>query len=165
MVELRELNTDESQDIYDMILEIGSGENGFVNNLYSDNTNDFQIKLIRNHKMAEGNDLPEGFVPQTLYWLYVGGIPVGYGKLRHCLNDKLLEHGGHIGYVIRPSERGKGYGKLLLLELLGKAKEKQISEVLLTCDEDNTASRRIIESNGGRLKNIHGGSCKYWITT
>ncbi|WP_208919150.1 GNAT family N-acetyltransferase [Paenibacillus uliginis] len=74
-------------------------------------------------------------------------------------------HGGHIGFVIRPSERSKGYGKLLLKELLDKAKEKQISEVLLTCDEDNAASRRIIESNGGRLKDIHDGSCKYWIMT
>ncbi|UNK21327.1 GNAT family N-acetyltransferase [Paenibacillus sp. N3/727] len=148
-----------------MILEIGSGENGFVNSLYSEQLEDFQFKLMRNHKTAQGMDLPEGYVPQTLYWLYVNGIPVGYGKLRHYLTDKLLEHGGHIGYVIRPSERSKGYGRLLLKELLDKAKEKQISEVLLTCDEDNAASRRIIESNGGRLKDIHDGSCKYWIMT
>ncbi|MGM1045119.1 MAG: GNAT family N-acetyltransferase [Bacillota bacterium] len=57
-------------------------------------------------------------------------------------------HGGHIGYVIRPSERSKGYGKLLLKQLISMAKDKQISKVLLTCDEDNAASRRIIESNG-----------------
>jgi predicted acetyltransferase len=76
-------------------------------------------------------------VPQTIYWLYLNDRPVGYGKLRHDLNEKLLESGGHIGYIIRPSERNKGYGTILLKELLIKARKLEIDKVLLTCDEEN----------------------------
>lgn len=38
------------------------------------------------------------------------------------LNDFYLELGGHIGYGIRPSERGKGYGKQQLALALLEAK-------------------------------------------
>lgn len=162
--ELKELTPQVNHDIYDMIHEIGSGENGFINSLYCENIETLQLTLERNHQMAAGIDLPEGYVPQTLYWLYVNDVPVGYGKLRHYLNANLLEQGGHIGYVIRPSERGKGYGKLILQELLNKAREKQIPEVLLTCETDNIVSRRIIESTRGRLSDITKGIYKYWIS-
>lgn len=96
----------------------------------------------------------------VLYWLYDNDKPIGYGKLRHRLNNNLLELGGHIGYVIRPSERRKGYGTRLLAELVKKANEKNISRVLLTCDEANLASRSIIESNHGELSSITNGTCK-----
>lgn len=162
-VELRELKPRGNREIYEMIQEIGHGENGFVNSLYSDDIDSFQMKLEWNHQTAAGIDLPEGYVPQTVYWMYANGVPVGYGKLRHHLNSNLLEKGGHIGYIIRPSERGKGYGKLILQELLKKAREKQIPEVLLTCDMKNSASRRVIEGLGGKLSDISDGICKYWI--
>ncbi|WP_281425649.1 GNAT family N-acetyltransferase [Paenibacillus montaniterrae] len=99
-----------------------------------------------------------------MYWFYVDDRPIGYGKLRHYLTEKLLEHGGHIGYVIRPSERRKNYGKYALKELLQKAREIGIQEVLLTCDEANIASRKIIEANNGMLKEVQNSNCKYWIT-
>ncbi|MNZ61935.1 Acetyltransferase (GNAT) family protein [compost metagenome] len=146
-----------------MALEIGKGENGFVNGLYAENMEQFLEQLSRYDRMSTGVDMPDGFVPQTIYWLYVNEEPIGYGKLRHRLNEKLLERGGHIGYVIRPSERGKGYGKLLLEQLLRKAKGKNITEVLLTVDEHNVSSRKIIEANDGELTEWKDGICKYWI--
>lgn len=72
---------------------------------------------------------------------------MGYGKLRHHLNEKLRQYGGHIGYIIRPTERGKVYGTILLSKLLSEARNKMIPEVLITCDEDNARSRRVSESN------------------
>lgn len=104
------------------------------------------------------------YVQQTIYWLYVDGRPVGYGKLRHRLNEALLERGGHIGYVIRLDERGKGYGTLLLRELVREAAGLGLTEVLLTVDEDNLRSRRVIEGNEGVLSDTKDGICKYWIT-
>jgi predicted acetyltransferase len=91
----------------------------------------------------------------------VDGRPVGIGKLRHYLNDKLRAVGGHIGYTIRPSERSKGYGVLILRELLTKAKHKGIEEALITCHETNTASRRVLEANDCKLVDIREGEC-YW---
>lgn len=158
-LELRELLEKEDESLLFMVQEIGSGENGFVNGLNSSSMEEFSSKVRRNYEMARSINLPDEYVPQTIYWLYHTGKPVGYGKLRHRLNEKLLESGGHIGYVIRPSERGKGYG------LVKKACEKNISRVLLTCDETNRASRRIIEWNHGELSSIADGNCKYWIDT
>ncbi|KIL39454.1 GCN5 family acetyltransferase [Gordoniibacillus kamchatkensis] len=162
-IELRRLNAREGQDIRDMVLEIGPRENGFGNGFYTSGEAEFQAALDRNLAMSQGDDLAPHLVPQTVYWLYVGGLPVGYGKLRHRLNDKLRLEGGHIGYVIRPTERQKGYGKLLLQELVKEAKHLGLSDVLLTCNEDNTASRRIIEGCGGRLEDVMDGKCRYWI--
>lgn len=107
-------------------------------------------KLLRN---ARGEDLPAGYVPQTTYWLVDGGEFIGGVRIRHMLNDHLREIGGHIGYNIRPSKRGRGYGKKILELALPKAKELGIDRVLLTCDVDNEPSRKIIEKNGGVLEN------------
>lgn len=162
---LKELSIKESKEIYDMALEIGPGENGFVNSLYTASEDAFSEKILRYHDMARGLNLESPLVPQTIYWLYIDGYPSGYGKLRHYLNGKLLEHGGHIGYVIRPSCRNKGFGKLILRELLSRASEMNIDNVLLTCDEVNMPSRKIIEANKGLLTELSEGVCKYWIKT
>lgn len=162
---IRELQVKEDESLLLMVQEIGQGGNGFVNGLNSGGMEEFASKVERNYEMARGIDLPDEYVPQTIYWLYDNDKPVGYGKLRHRLNENLLELGGHIGYVIRPSERGKGYGKRLLAELVKKAYDKNISRVLLTCDESNLASRCIIEWNHGELSSITNGTCKYWIET
>ncbi|HET9999615.1 MAG TPA: GNAT family N-acetyltransferase [Ktedonobacteraceae bacterium] len=93
-------------------------------------------------------------VPMSDFWLIDGDEYVGRLSLRHELNEALLLWGGHIGYQIRPSKRRRGYGKEILRLGLIKAKEIGLSRVLVTCDEDNIGSRKIIEYNGGQLENI-----------
>ncbi|MGX4584947.1 GNAT family N-acetyltransferase [Paenibacillus chitinolyticus] len=161
--ELRELNLEEGSDIFEMTREIGLGANGFVNSFYSETRDEFYNLLLKNYNMARAKQLPEGLVPQTVYWLYADGRPVGYGKMRHALNGQLKKRGGHIGYVIRPTERGKGYAKLLLQLLLREAAVKGIREALLTCNEDNAPSRRVIESCGGVLQDTIDGICRYHV--
>jgi predicted acetyltransferase len=102
---------------------------------------------------ARGENLLPGYVPQTDYWLVDGDAFIGRVSIRHRLNEHLEQVGGHIGYDIRPSKRKQGYGSKILELALPKAKELGIKRVLLTCDETNTASRRIIEKNGGILEN------------
>ena len=114
MIELKELALNDGENVFDMIKEIGPGENGFGNSGYEMSYEDFPQYLMRNINMSKGIDLKSEQVPQTMYWLYVDGVPVGIGKLRDHLNDNLKRIGGHIGYTIRPSERGKGYGKAIL---------------------------------------------------
>lgn len=162
-VELKELSVTDGQDIYEMIIEMGLGENGFTNSFPTSSYGEFAASLPRFVEIARETNLPEHYVPQTIYWLIIDDKPVAYGKLRHHLNQKLLEFGGHVGYIVRPSERGKGYGKLFLSELIKSAKSKGIYQILITCDEDNKRSRRVIESNNGQLKEIKDNVCKYWI--
>jgi len=160
-VALRELGLTDSREIFDMIKEIGPGENGYQNGGHAMDFADFPAYLARHVQFARGTDIPPQYVPQTMYWLYVDGCPVGIGKLRHYLNDNLRIHGGHIGYTIRPTARGHGYGTLILRELLKQAKAKAIPEVLITCTETNILSRRVLVANGCELFEIKDGLC-YW---
>lgn len=94
-----------------------------------------------------------GRVPATCFWLIVdGGVYGGELDLRHSLNDGLRRYGGHIGYKIRPSQRRKGYGTLLCRLGIEEARKRGIKDLLITCDDDNIGSRKVIEANGGRLK-------------
>jgi predicted acetyltransferase len=134
------------------------------------NWQDFPALLTRLQSETLSEGLPEGVVPQTCFWLVDSTDRLlGETHLRHYLNPALTEEGGHIGYVIRPSERQKGYGTTILALLLPKAKSLGLRRVLVTCDTDNLASARIIEKNGGILAS-HAISTRsgkqisrYWI--
>ena len=108
-------------------------------------------------------------VANTAYWITDGddeepGEVVGFLHLRHELNDRLLEDGGHIGYSIRPARRREGHAGRALALGVGRAADLGIDRVLVTCDVDNDASRRTIERNGGALEDIRGNMRRYWIT-
>ncbi len=60
-------------------------------------------------------------------------------------------YSGHIGYSVRPDCRGRGIGTELLRLGLEKARKLGLGRVMLSCQENNLASRKIIEANGGRL--------------
>ena len=74
-----------------------------------------------------------------------------------------VEVGGHIGYSIRPSERGKGYAKETLRQGLQLAKAKNIKKALVTCSVNNLASRSVILANGGLIEGVRDGVERYWI--
>ena len=102
---------------------------------------------------AKGVNLPLGHVPSSTFWLVSdGGRIIGRSSLRHQLTTELAHEGGHIGYDIRPSERRKGYGTLILKLTLQRAMEKGLRRVFITCDADNVGSARVIEKNGGELQ-------------
>ncbi|MEA5016179.1 MAG: GNAT family N-acetyltransferase [Candidatus Limiplasma sp.] len=95
------------------------------------------------------------------------GRILGAINLRYELNEYLREFGGHIGYGIRPSERGKGYATAMLGMALEKYREAGFKRVLLTCDTWNTASAKVMEHHGGVLENVvdRGDEriARYWI--
>ena len=120
------------------------------------------LESNQNHEM--GINLPEGWVPDTqLVAFSRDGQAVGFLNLRLRLSDFLLEEGGHIGYSIRLSERGKGYAKESLRQGLQIAKEKNIKRALVTCSTENPASRAVILANGGELEDVRNGTERYWI--
>lgn len=162
-IRMKPLCLSDGRDVYDMLQEIGLGENGFTTNFAEHNFEQFKDSLPRLVEISNGINLADGFVPQTIYWMYVNDQPVAYGKLRHRLTDQLMKYGGHIGYIIRPSERGKGYGKLFLHELKKEARTLGLDRLLLTCNEDNLRSRKVIEGNDGFIDTIQDGICRYWI--
>jgi predicted acetyltransferase len=109
-------------------------------------------------------------VPESVFWLVEGEAFIGRVSIRHYLNSWLLRVGGHIGYDICPSKRLLGYGTEILRLALLEARRLGVSRALITCDEDNVGSMRIIEKNGGDLENIlvveglPKAKRRYWIS-
>jgi len=96
------------------------------------------------------------------------GTYLGAITLRHGLNDFLLRAGGHIGYGLRPSARGRGLATWALRSVLVRAPELGLRTVLVTCGDSNLASARVIEKAGGVLEDVRetelGLTRRYWIT-
>ena len=116
--------------------------------------------------------LPSHYVPSYDYFAVDEDKFIGVIHIRIRLTENLLRYGGHIGYAINPKYWNMGYGKQLLK--LGLEQYKNIIEednILITCDNDNIGSYRIIESNGGILENkVENEDCgekfltrRYWI--
>ncbi len=91
-------------------------------------------------------------VDETELWAALHGVFVGRISIRHALNADLRLVGGHIGYDTRPSYRGRGIASAMLEQALPIARRIGIREALLTCNDDNVASIRTIEKNGGVLR-------------
>jgi predicted acetyltransferase len=124
-------------------------------------------------RLAEQSDpatlLDEGTVHCSYRWIVEGDRVLGGIALRHELNDFLLREGGHIGYGIRPSERGRGLAPWALGQMLHEANALGLEKVLVVCTEENVASARTIERCGGALEDIRpterGTIRRYWINT
>jgi predicted acetyltransferase len=166
-LELREASETDKADsrVYAMLQLIGAMENGFGNAAYGIACEDYPAFIETLIRQRDAPDLASGFVPQASFWLFDGDEAIGYAKLRYFLTDRLCERGGHIGYGIRSDRRGQGYASAMLALCLRRAEALGIGEALITCDEANIASRRVIEKNGGRLISLPGEHCRYAVTT
>lgn len=112
----------------------------------------------------------KGRVPSTSYVAVQesDGRIVGIIDLRYHINHPILGlWGGHMGYTVRPTERGKGYAKEMLRQNLINCRARGLKKVMITCSETNAASERVILANGGvyeKTVEVDGEKIKrYWI--
>lgn len=117
-------------------------------------------------KLAERDDVVRtDWVHCTNLWWVDENEYVGRMSIRHELNDMLRVTGGHIGYDVRRSRRREGHATAMLAAALPIAHDLGIDQALVTCDEDNLASRLVIERNGGVFENVRQGKLRFWIPT
>ncbi|MDR3126278.1 MAG: GNAT family N-acetyltransferase [Rickettsiales bacterium] len=127
-------------------------------------------------RLREMTEPDEGRVPATTFWIMRGDRYVGRIQLRHNLNGGILaNYGGHIGYDIRPSERGRGHSKAALRLCLAEAKKIGLPEIFITCLDWNEPSHRTIlgavREYGGREAEPYadpetgGRFLRFWINT
>ncbi len=120
-------------------------------------------------KLADAHRRSGTLVPRTHLWAIAGDQLVGRISIHHELSDALRIEGGHIGYDTLPSLRGRGVATEMLRQALPVARALGLREVLITCDETNTASIRVIEKNGGALRETRSLAANrppkryYWI--
>lgn len=113
----------------------------------------FAAHVERLERQRRGLDLGD-LVEATWLVADVAGQVVGRASIRHRLNDDLAFHGGHVGYGVRPAFRRRGYASEILRQSLIIARSHGVGDVLVTCDDDNVASARVIEGRGGRLERV-----------
>ena len=120
----------------------------------------------------QGINLPENYVAGTALWLVDNGEFIGEIVIRHSLTPALERFGGHIGYGVRYSAWNKGCGTIMLSMALDYARENfDFQKVLITCNDDNYGSARVIEKNGGvlmdKIENVINAkealTRRYWI--
>lgn len=117
----------------------------------------FSEWLARTEAQRLGRDLAPGKVAATFELAIVGGQIAGRLSVRHALNEFLLQQGGHIGYGVLPPFRGQGLGTGMLQRGLERTGALGIARVLVTCDDSNVPSRRIIEGAGGVYESSYSG--------
>ncbi len=153
MIYLKEANLDDAKEEYKMFAQMPADENGFTNPEFGASFDEY-VNTILPIKInnSKGVDLPDGFVPQTDYFLWDDDKVVGLFRLRHYLNDFLRENSGHIGYGIHRDFRGNGYATKGLELLLDIGKDViEEDEFYLSVLKDNPASLKVQMSNGARI--------------
>ena len=114
-----------------------------------------EVDIIQKCKdNRDESKLPANYVPSYDYFIVEEDKLIGLIHIRIRLTENLLKFGGHIGYGTNPKYWNMGYGKKILKTALEKYKDLiEEDKILITCDDDNIASAKIIESNGGVLEN------------
>jgi predicted acetyltransferase len=142
----------------------------FGDHRYAEAIVDFPAYVRKLESWSNGRDLPENCTASDTFWLIRNGTKIlGCSRFRRNLSPSLEHEGGHIGYDIRPLERHKGYGTLILALTLQKARRAGLGRVLFVCDKNNVASMAVIEKNGGRFESEVTSSrdgktlSRYWI--
>ena len=108
-------------------------------------------------------------MPATFLVAEAEGQIVGRVSIRHELNAYLEAVGGHIGYGVRPGFRRRGYATAIMVQSLAVASSIGLDRVLVTCDDDNVGSAKVIENCGGVLENVVSGGVesvpkrRYWV--
>lgn len=161
-------------------------ENGFINDFHGISLEEFKtIALPRMIDWSQGKNLPQGFVPETFYFLWsdeeeklsenpgftqeskIRKAPdshkiIGEFRLRHHLVPALENGSGHVGQFIHKDFRGRGYctqGLKLLIEEARKIVPE--AQLYLHCNLDNPASLKVMLKNGGVIH--HQDESGYYV--
>lgn len=160
--ELKELNIQMDLLEYEMYQDIPlkeSGSTNLCNGLpYEVFKNYLETQLSRKYQIVNFYD-----TPTITYIMYVNRLPVGYIGLRTEIDENWKKWFGNVYYVIRKSERKKGYATKMLELALIEFKKMNFKEVFCNSSAGNISSAKVIEKNGGIFLNEDEGTRYYKI--
>lgn len=170
MIIVREFTKSDEEQVKNFIDEVNAYDGNFegVDNIGRIEDYDEFLQTLEKNKHQEY--IKTGYSPQTTFGVFDDGKLIGGFNLRHELKGNLVNHGGNIGYLVRPNKRRNGYGTIILGCALKKAKELGLGRVLVTCREENIGSSRVIEKNGGVYENDYYDEVqsvrfkRYWLS-
>ncbi len=163
MVLLKEANTQDAEKEWQFVQRMPEDENGLTNSWHDVSREDFMREALPEMiAFSKGEGLPDGYVPETFFFLWDDQRIVGQFRIRHHLCESLKKGAGHIGYYIAPPFRGQGYGKEgLRLTLKAAAEIVPEEEIYLRVNRDNPASLHVMLYNGGRI--VSQDQDKYYV--
>lgn len=162
MFSLKAASFDDIEAEYLFVRAMPADENGFLNEWHDISREAFPAALQTMMDYAVGVNLPEGYVPETILFLWHDDEIIGQFRIRHFLCESLRTGAGHIGYYISPAYRGMGYGTEGLRLTLQAAKTIiPEGEVYLRVNKNNPASLHVMLKNGGRIH--HEDETKYYV--
>jgi len=163
MLYLKECNYEDAEKEFLFVRDMPVDENGLTNAWHNISREAFEHTALRQMiAFSKGEDLPEGYVPETFLFLWKDDEIVGQFRLRHWLCESLRTGAGHIGYFIKKEFRGRGYGKegLRLTLQVARALIPE-EEIYLRVNKDNCASLKVMLHNGGYIE--HEDEYKYYV--
>jgi len=153
MLQLKPVGSGDIEKEYIFTRDIPEDENGFTNEWHGLSRQEFEEKALPQFiAWSKGENLPEGFVPESFYFLWKDDEIVGQFRIRHHLCPSLVEGAGHIGYFIGREHRGHGYateGLRLTLQEAGRIVPED--EIYLRVNRANPASLQVMLKNGGYI--------------
>lgn len=132
------------------VLAYKRAKDDYYYNKYKKALENFDEYLKELDNYSKGTGLTVEDVATTTLWLVDDNEVVGVVRIRHWE----VEYGGHIGYDISPAYRNRGFGTRILELALKRAAKLGIDNAIVNCRTDNAASKKIIESNGGKLLGV-----------
>jgi len=163
-VVIRPIQEHENDAVYQMFQDIPERENEATNHAHGMSRGEFDDFCKKNVANSDGQRLPEGKVPQTMYIIFDNDIPVGFGKFRPILNDVCIKNrAGHFAYMISPKHRRKGYATAFMEFVKNEAMKVGLTEIEGAAIEGNVASCGLMEKMGGKVKQRIDGDVVYTI--
>ena len=163
MIYLKEANLEDLEKEWQFVRRMPADENGLTNEWTDVDRDTFEKKALPEMiNSSKGIGLPEGFVPESYFFLWDDDVIVGQFRIRHYLCESLRTGAGHIGYCIGREYRGRGYGTEGLRLTIEIAKTiVPEDEFYLRLNRTNTASLRVMQKNGGRI--VAEDEKKYYV--
>lgn len=163
MLYLKEINDKDIEKEYIFVRDMPIDENGLTNKWNNVAYEDFKNKALKEMiAFSKEENLPDGYVPQTFFFLWNDDEIVGQFRIRHYLCESLKTGAGHIGYFIKKEFRGKGFAKEGLRMTIEIARSIiPENEIYLRVNKDNPASLKVMLHNGGYIK--YENDHKYYV--
>jgi len=153
MLYLKEANERDKEMEFLFITNQPPDENGFINFYHGVSKAEFEQKALKEIMAhARGEQLKEGWVPETYFFLWKDAQIVGLFKIRHFLNESLKNGSGHIGYGIAKEFRQRGYGKKGLELAIEKGRNIIAEdEIYMSLGINNIVSLNVQLENGAYI--------------